>query len=165
MQADREAAVVPRPRGAEPLDLRALCARQRDELMTLRETVALFRRGVHRLGVENDHLRAFIDVMGALEHARHRPDERQRTETELELGAHTSAAARAVVTASLRARAPYRVLDRARLIASELTTDGDPRSDEWLVLRIESSRHVIRLEVEPPKGRCPRRLGQQLLHT
>ena len=176
MQADREAAVFPLARehadAAELAELRTSCARQRDELMTMRETVALFRKGVHRLGVENDHLRVFIEVMRAFDRARHRPDEPARTEAELEFGAHASAVASALISEFLRDHVPYRVLDRARLIASELITDsirdGDPGSDQRLVLRVESSRSVVRLEVETPDGlddSGTHRLGRQLLQT
>jgi hypothetical protein len=176
MQADREAGAFPLPRdhldATELFDLRAACARQRNELMTLRETAALFRKGVHRLGVENDRLRVVIDVMRALDHARDQPDERRRTEIELEPGEHAPAAASTLVTDFLRDHVPSRVLARARSIASELTTDsvrdGDPRSDRRLVLRIESSPSVIRLEVESPDGLGDggtRRPGQQRLQT
>jgi hypothetical protein len=136
--------------------LEATCRRQAQELRTLDETVSVFRKGAHSLSVENGRLRGEVGSMRALAaHARTPALDTDVTEARLPLSVHTPATARAIVAEFLRDRVPHGLLDRAKLIVSELIADGVSEegapADRYVVLRIESSPTTVRLELEDPE--------------
>jgi hypothetical protein len=150
MQADRDSA----PQSTDALE--ATCRRQAHELQTLGETVSVFRKGAHALSVENARLRSEIATMRALAaHARAPTLDTDVTEARLPLDVQAPAAARAIVAEFLRDRVPHGLLDRARLIVSELIADAvreaDVPTDRFVVLRIESSPTTVRLELNDPE--------------
>jgi hypothetical protein len=136
--------------------LEATCRRQAHEIQTLGETVSVFRKGAHALSVENARLRDVVDTMRALAaHARTPSLDTDVTEARLPLDVHTPAVARAFVVEFLRDRVPHGLLERAKLIVSELITDGvsngGAATDRDVVLRIESSPTTVRLELDDPE--------------
>jgi hypothetical protein len=136
--------------------LEATCRRQAHEIQTLGETVSVFRKGAHSLSVENARLRGEVGSMRALAaHARNPALDTDVTEARLPLSARAPAAARAIVVEFLRERVPHGLLDRAKLIVSELiaesVNDRDAPADRHLVLRIESSPTNVLLELEDPE--------------
>jgi hypothetical protein len=135
--------------------LKATCRRQAHEIQTLRETVSVFRKGAHTLGVENARLRGEVGSLQALAaHARAPGLDTDVTEAQLLLNAHTPGTARAVAVEFLRDRVPHGLLSRAKLIVSELISDGvgegDAASERYVVLRIESSPTTVRFELDDP---------------
>ena len=156
MRADRDTTRRPgmrdRSNANELDDLRATCSAQEQELQAMRETVVTFRNGALALAIENDQLRVSIDLLQALDDAHHASLANELFETKLALDPHASAVARGFVTEVLGDRVPHGVLDRARLIVSELIADNldDDGSDEPAFLRIACSRTAVRLELESP---------------
>jgi anti-sigma regulatory factor (Ser/Thr protein kinase) len=124
-------------------ELRATCQRQAREIAALGEAIGAFRMGAGALKAENADLRA--------ENARVRAHP-EPAEVRLARDTGAPAAARAVVTSRLRDRVPARVLERAQLLASELTTNSvrhsDAPADTALVLRVAVSSSAVRVEVE-----------------
>ncbi len=162
MRADRNMtrrSAPPDRSSADELDqLRATCSAQKRELQAMRDTVATFRNGALALAVENDQLRVSIDLLQALDDANHPSADSGLFETKLALDPDAPAAARRFVTEILRDRAPHGVLDRARLIVSELIADNvdvDGRHGHPAVLRIACSRTSVRLELEAPGRDVP----------
>jgi hypothetical protein len=150
MQADRDSI------NSQVGFLEATCRRQAHEIQTLGETVSVFRKGAHSLSVENARLRGEVGTMRALAgHARTPALDTDVTEARLPLDVRAAATARAIVVEFLRDRVPHGVLDRAKLIVSELIADGVNEgvapSDRFVVLRIESSPTTVRLELDDPE--------------
>jgi hypothetical protein len=136
--------------------LGATCRRQAREIQTLGETVSVFRKGAHSLSVENARLRGEVGTMRALAaHARTPALDTDVTEARLPLNARAPGTARAIVVEFLRDRVPHALLDRAKLIVSELVTAGvnerEAPADRFAVLRIESSPTTVRLELDDPE--------------
>jgi hypothetical protein len=154
MKADRNA--VP-PSDDAPRDaLQAECARQAREIALLDETVSVFRQGAHALSVENSRLRGELGTMRALAaHARSPGLDTDITETQLPLNARAAAIARAIVVEFLRERVPYGLLDRAKLVVSELIAEslGETATplDRFVMLRVERSPTVVKLELDDPE--------------
>jgi hypothetical protein len=136
--------------------LEATCRRQAHEIQTLGETVSVFRKGAHSLSVENARLRGEVGTMRALAaHARTPGLDTDMTEARLPLNVRAPATARAIVVEFLRDRVPHGLLDRAKLIVSELiaegVNEGESPADRFVVLRIESSPTTVRLELDDPE--------------
>jgi anti-sigma regulatory factor (Ser/Thr protein kinase) len=138
---------------AETDDLRAACRHQAHVIDALNGTVATLRAGASALKTQNAELRAANDRL-------RRPGRERREveaqvdplEVRLPLDVHAPAAARAAVADALRDAVSTAVLDRARLLVSELTTNSVTHSGatagDALVLRVECSTTRVRLEVE-----------------
>lgn len=136
--------------------LEATCRRQAQEIQTLAETASVFRKGAHSLSVENARLRGQVGSMRALAaHARTPALDTDVTEARLLLDVRSPGTARAIVIEFLRDRVPHGLLDRAKLIVSELVTASvnqrDAPADRFVVLRIESSPTTVRLELDDPE--------------
>jgi signal transduction histidine kinase len=152
MQADRNSAPES---SVEVGDLEATCRRQAREIQMLGETVSVFRKGAHSLSLENARLRGEVGTMRVLAaHARTPALDTDVTEARLPLNVRAPGTARAIVVEFLRDRVPHGLLDRAKLIVSELVTDSvndrDAPADRFVVLRIESSPTTVRLELDDP---------------
>jgi hypothetical protein len=167
VQADQDAqtdGLVPlASAGSELTELRATCLRQagridgqHDAITTMRAAAAVFEAENSVLRAENFRMRDRRSRFAREEPAIEPPE---RHEVRIALDTHAPAAVRRVVTKLLRDRAPAPVLSDARLLGSELATDvvlhSGATPDAGLVLRIELSRNVVRLEVEAP-GVAPR---------
>jgi signal transduction histidine kinase len=149
MQADRQMI-------ESQVALEATCRSQAHEIQTLGETVSVFRKGAHSLSVENARLRGQVETMRALAaHARTPALDTDVTEARLPLNVRAPGTARAIVIEFLRDRVPHGLLDRAKLIVSELVTasvnERDAPADRFVVLRIESSPTTVRLELDDPE--------------
>jgi hypothetical protein len=136
--------------------LEATCRRQAHQIEALGETVSVFRKGAHSLSIENARLRGEVGTMRALvAHTRSPALDTDVTEAHLPLNLRAPAAARAIVVEFLRERVPHGLLDRAKLIVTELIAegikDGDPQSDRFVTLRIETSPTTVRLELDDPE--------------
>jgi hypothetical protein len=154
MQADRNA--VPPSDDAQLDALQAKCARQAREIQMLDETVSVFRQGAHTLSVENSRLRGELSTLRALAaHARSPALDTDVTEAQLPLNTRAAATARAVVVEFLRERVPYGLLDRAKLVVSELIAEtlgeGATPTDRFVMLRVERSPTVVKLELDDPE--------------
>jgi len=154
MRADRNTTrrseLPDRPSGNELDDLRATCSAQERELQAMRETVVTFRNGALALAVEHDQLRVSIELMQALDDAHFGSTDAGLFETKLALDPHASAVARGFVAEVLGERAPHGVLERARLVVSELIADNlddHIRHAKPAVLRVACSRTAVRLEL------------------
>jgi anti-sigma regulatory factor (Ser/Thr protein kinase) len=141
--------------GASPEidDLRATYRRQAHVIDALTGAVATLRAGAAGLKNQNAELRAVNDRLRRPKRER-RDVEAQAGpfEVRLALDPHAPAAARAAVGHALRHGVPAAVLDRARLLVSELTTNSVSHSgatpDGAIILRVERSKTTVRLEVE-----------------
>jgi len=132
-------------------DLRARCRRQAGMIDSLGEAVSSFRAGTLALKAENADLRADNHRM----RDQHSPANGVHvTEERFSSDVQAPAAARAVVTRELRDQVAAPVLEHARLLASELMTNGVRHSrataDAHLVFRVEVSNRTVRLEVQDP---------------
>jgi anti-sigma regulatory factor (Ser/Thr protein kinase) len=82
------------------------------------------------------------------------PNDVERTDARFLPDVQAPTAARGLVTRALRDRVGAEVLERARLLASELTTNSVRHSgapaDIELVFRVEVSDTMVRLEVQDP---------------
>ncbi len=145
-------------------DLRARCRRQASVIDTLGEAIASFRAGTIALKAENAELRADNHRM---RDQRSLANGVQATEERFSSDVQAPAAARAVVMRELRGRIAAPGLEQARLLASELMTNGVRHSrataDAHLVFRIEVSKRMVRLEVEDPghEGALTARQGDE----
>ena len=132
-------------------ELRARCRRQASVIDTLGEAIASFRAGTIALKAENAELRADNH---RLRDQRSLADGVHATEERFSSDVQAPAAARAVVMRELRGQVAAQGLDQARLLASELMTNGVRHScataDAHLVFRIEVAKRMVRLEVEDP---------------
>lgn len=159
MDAGRDAAtngrapVVAEGNGApSELDaLRARCRRQATVIDTLGEAISTLRAGTTALKAENADLRADTHWMRG---RRALAKGVRVTEERFSSDVQAPAAARAVVTRELRGHVAAPVLAQARLLASELMTNAVLHScataDAHLVLRVEVSSRMVRLEVQDP---------------
>jgi anti-sigma regulatory factor (Ser/Thr protein kinase) len=152
--------VEERATGPSELDrLRTRCRRQASVIDTLGEAIAVLRTGASALKAENAELRTTgqpIRNRHAISPAGPAARVGNVTEVRLPLDATAPAAARAVVAARLRDRLTGPAFGRAKLVASELVTNGVVHSDASeavLVFRLELSEHAVRLEVEDPGRR------------
>jgi hypothetical protein len=174
MEADRNSA----PQSSAQVGaLEDTCRRQARQIQILGETVSVFRKGAHSLSVENARLRGQVGTMRALTaHARTPALDTDVTEARLPLNARAAATARAIVVEFLRDRVPHGLLDRAKLIVSELIADGVNEgvapTDRFVVLRIESSPTSVRLELDDPeragavvKVDAPGSFGRQVMQA
>jgi serine/threonine-protein kinase RsbW len=162
-------------------DVRATCRRQARVIDILTDAVVTLRTGAAALKAQNAELRADNERL------RGRGRERQKlvsrveaVEVRLALDVHAPAAARSAVASALRDRVPAAVLDRARLLVSELATNSVRHSGaipgDDLVLRVQPSKTTVRLEVEdsgrgdvvvarPPDLNGGGGFGLNLVHT
>jgi len=132
-------------------DLRATCRRQARVIDALTGAVMTLRSGAAALKAQNAELRDEIERLDA-RHGNGASQAAEPVEVRMALDVHAPAAARAAVDSALRDRVPGAVFERAQLLASELATNSvlhsgaPPGSD--LVLRVEPSNTMIRLEIE-----------------
>ena len=165
MTADPQAArngraAVAFQRGARSeLDvIRATCRRQAGVIDTLGGAISAFRAGATALKAENAELRADNERMRERHEGRFRrsgaSDDASLTEVSFLPDLQAPTAARAIVTRELRDRVAAMVLERAQLLASELTTNsvrhGAATGDTELVFRVEVSNQMVRLEIQDP---------------
>jgi len=168
MQRDRGASTNGRAPSAEKQSsllselnrLRTTCRRQERTITALGQAMAVMRSGADVLNAENADLRAANQRMrdlGAGTPATPAAVDDEATEIRLELDAKAPAAARAFVTGLLQGRVPDPVLDRARLLTSELVTNSVIHShapeEARMVFRLEFAHGAVRLEVEDPGRR------------
>lgn len=170
MSADRRAAqnghvlsTVKRAGGRSELEaMRATCRRQATMIDTLGHAVSAFRGGVSALQAENAELRAENHRM---RRGRHIADDGRHAEANFAPDVQAPATARWIVMRELRDRVTAPVLERALLVASELTTNSVRHSgaatDTQLVFRVELSTRMVRLELQDPghDGTIARRPG------
>jgi|tagenome__1003787_1003787.scaffolds.fasta_scaffold20249075_1 anti-sigma regulatory factor (Ser/Thr protein kinase) len=157
MQADRDEA-GPTANGAsadgELGALRSRCWRQEQEIHSLRDTIAVFRRGSTALTEENADLRATIAALRGRMRDEHTAAGLEVSQVHLALDDRAPKAARTVTAKVLGDRVSRGLRERAELIASELTTNSVRHSgagpDATLVLRIERSPAMLRLDVSDP---------------
>jgi anti-sigma regulatory factor (Ser/Thr protein kinase) len=125
---------------------------------TLGEAISVLRAGASALKAENADLRA---VTERLRQGRDTGSDTHRTSDELEpaqvrlaLDVDAPAAARAAVARWVRDRVSASTSDLAQLLASELVTNSVQHShastDAALLLRLELTDSMVRLEVEDP---------------
>ncbi len=137
-------------------ELRAECSRQASTIGALGDAVGALRTGARALKAENAGLRADV---ARLQHRRdasvtaeRESEDEQASEDSIALNVDAPAAARAVATATLRGRVPASVLERARLVASELATNSVLHSgagdDAKLIVRITLTRATVAVEIE-----------------
>jgi serine/threonine-protein kinase RsbW len=136
----------------------AICRRRAYVIDILAKAMAALRTQALELEAENARLRADSAQLRAAATAHGYAVDAALAEIALELDKRAPAAARAAVARHLDGRAPDDVLERARLVASELATNsvrhsGAP-SDERLVLRIVYSPSSVRVEVEDRGCAC-----------
>jgi anti-sigma regulatory factor (Ser/Thr protein kinase) len=143
---------------AELDELRVTCRRQAHVIDALSDAVTTFRTGTDALKAENADLRAKTDWLSSGRRGRLRDtassENDELAEVRLRLDTQAPAAARAIVTATLRDRVPALVLHDVQLLTSELATNSvrhsGASSPEALVVRVQLSRTGVRLEVEDP---------------
>lgn len=137
-------------------ELRAECSRQANTIGALGEAVGALRTGARALKAENAGLRADVS---RLRHRRFAPiaaerEDEHTTEDSIALNVDAPAAARAIATATLRGRVPAAVLERARLLATELATNSVLHSgagaEATLIVRVTLTRTTVGVEVEDP---------------
>jgi anti-sigma regulatory factor (Ser/Thr protein kinase) len=137
-------------------DLRETCRRQASVIDALGEAISVLRTGASALKAENADLRAVAarlrEGRGSGSNTRERPDEAEPIRVRLALDVHAPAAARAAVDGWLRGRVSASAFDSARLLVSELVTNGVQHSnastEAGLLLRLEFSDGMVRLEVQ-----------------
>jgi anti-sigma regulatory factor (Ser/Thr protein kinase) len=169
MQVRHSGSEEPTPRVARrspgaPGELDAVLAanrRQAHVIETLSDAVATLRTGAAALKAENVELRADNDRLRGRRETVAADDE--QLEFRFTRDARAPRAARAAVAGALGGRVPGALLERARLVASELTTDtvvhGAASPADGLVLRVQAVDDTARLEVEDPgprRGVVPR---------
>jgi anti-sigma regulatory factor (Ser/Thr protein kinase) len=139
-------------------ELQTACRRQAGTIGALGEAVGALRTGARALKAENAGLRAEVS---RLHHRRLAPvaaeretDDEHATEDSIALNVDAPAAARAIATATLRGRVPATVLERARLLATELATNSVLHSgagaEATLIVRVTLTRATVGVEVEDP---------------
>lgn len=138
--------------------LRATCRRQRSVIDMLGEAVGALRAGASALKAENAELRA--DNHRMRERREHHLgdsdvlDHPQLTELSLSPDVSAPATARGFVVRELSDHVGFPLLERAQLLASELTTNSVRHSgapaDAPLSFRVGVSTRMVRLEVQDP---------------
>jgi anti-sigma regulatory factor (Ser/Thr protein kinase) len=135
---------------AELDELRARCRRDAVVIERLGAAVSNFDRGLRALKAENAELRLESDRV----RARRDYEEREPQVARLAPDALAPAAARSFVAAYLGGLVAPRVLGCAKLVTSELVTNGVLHSGadagEHLVVRVSIGRDSCRVEVEDP---------------
>jgi anti-sigma regulatory factor (Ser/Thr protein kinase) len=131
--------------------LRSACRRQARVIELLSVVASNLRSGAAALRAENADLRSVHERMG-----RQGGDGAARggdaLQVRLPLDVRAPGAAR-IVVGRLRGRVPALVLEDALLVVSELVTNGVCHSGECdgaIVVRVELSATMVRLEVEDP---------------
>jgi anti-sigma regulatory factor (Ser/Thr protein kinase) len=137
-------------------ELRATCRRQALVIDSLSEAAAALRRGALALKAENARLRFDADHRRSPSAGDERDDDGDAIEVRLPLDVRAPGAARSVVTDCLGARVKAATLDHARLLVSELVTNSlchsGASADEDVVVRVDLTPGMVRLEVEDPGG-------------
>jgi anti-sigma regulatory factor (Ser/Thr protein kinase) len=151
MHADQRGLAPERDRDAAELAaLRVTCQRQATVIKTMTHVIATLRQGTHALKAENTQLRA-IDADAGRGVA---SMSRQSIETRVPLDVRAPGAARIVVAQVLGERAAALVLDRAKLVMSELVSNSVRHSGApagaGVVLRVRAGHGGFWLEVEDP---------------
>jgi hypothetical protein len=131
--------------------LQEVCERQAGEIRALNESLEVFRRGAHQLGVCNAALRADVALVRALLHARCPMPDAQRWERHLPVGDELTAS-RSAVADRLGDRVPHGVLGRAQSIVAAALADRPSGAGDAppVLLRIESSATTVRVELDDP---------------
>jgi anti-sigma regulatory factor (Ser/Thr protein kinase) len=155
MSADRGFATDGTAHRSELDVLRTLCWRQRQEIRSLSETIAVFRTGASSLAIENDELRVEVTRM----RSRARAGTERVAEARYPLDAAAASAARRMTNRFLRDQLPPQLVKSAVLVASELVTNAVRHSggqeDEMLRFRLERTAISVRIEVEDPGNGGP----------
>ena len=131
--------------------LRLVCRRQARVIDQLSAVASNLRSGAAALRAENAELRAAHERMGRQGGAG-AAREGGALEARLPLDARAPGAAR-IVVGRLRGRVPALVLEDALLVVSELVSNGvrhSGASDGEIVVRVELTATMVRLEVEDP---------------
>jgi anti-sigma regulatory factor (Ser/Thr protein kinase) len=166
MQAHRGAstngrAPLVKERAAAPSELeelRATCRRQASVIETLGEAISVLRAGAGALKAENTDLRADTERLRQGRETgsttRESSEHAGPAQVRLALDVHAPAAARAAVAGWVRGRVSASAFDLAQLLTSELVTNSVQHShastEAALLLRLELSGGMVRLEVEDP---------------
>jgi anti-sigma regulatory factor (Ser/Thr protein kinase) len=137
----RRPAAEPVAARSELDELRVACRRQVHVIEMLGGAVSALRVGAAALKAENVELRAAYQ--------RVRADAVEALEVTLPLDARAPRAARIVVE-GLRGRVPTSVIDDALLVATELVTNSVRHSGAVVVIRVQITSTMLRLEVEDP---------------
>ena len=137
--------------GSELDALRSTCRRQAGVIEQLRAVASNFRSGAAALRAENTELRSANERIGrqARDGAAHKGG---ALDVRLPLDARAPGAAR-IVVGRLRGRVPALLLEDALLVVSELVTNGvchSGASDGAIIVRVELTGTMVRLEVEDP---------------
>jgi anti-sigma regulatory factor (Ser/Thr protein kinase) len=161
-------------RSAEVKVLRATCRRQAWAIGTLTRVVRNLRDGARALEAENTELRRAGGVRRLGADTEQRPQGSVEVRLALDVGA--PGAARIVVTQVLGERVAAPVLERAKLVMSELVSNSvrhrGPSADAAVTVRVRLLDGGLWLEVEDPgrngivapHGADPRALGGFGLH-
>jgi anti-sigma regulatory factor (Ser/Thr protein kinase) len=135
-------------------ELRTAYRRQAHVIDTLTDAIMSLRTGATALKADNTDLRGELDRARGARPVRDADTACELADIRLRCDAHAPVIARAVLTTSLRDRAPASVLNHAQLLASELVTNSVLHSgaspDDTLTFRVELSSTMVRLEVEDP---------------
>ena len=137
--------------GSELEGLRSACRRQARVIELLSAVASNLRSGAAALRAENAELRSAHERIGH-QGSDGAAREGGALEVRLPLDERAPGAAR-IAVGRLRGRVPPLVLEDARLLVSELVTNGvchSGASDGAIVVRIELTATMVRLEVEDP---------------
>jgi len=140
--------------GRSELDaMRATCRRQAGIIDMFGDAMAAFRRGASALKAENAELRADNQRMRD-RRAGHADDAARAAEMSFPPDVQAPGRVRGMVTRELGDRVTPLELERAWLLASELTTNSVRHSgapiEARLVFRVEVAPRMVRLEVHDP---------------
>lgn len=153
---------------AELAELRAACRRQAAVIEALTRVVGRLRTGVTALKAENAQLRAADRGFDRAE------DRSSAMGTRIAVGVHAPAAARRFATRVLDDRVSRLVLERSKLVLSELVTDRlchGSVAQGYLTVRVLVGSDEVRLEVEDSADRFPAspawepRLGLRIIES
>jgi anti-sigma regulatory factor (Ser/Thr protein kinase) len=145
----RRPAAEPVAARSELDELRVACRRQVHVIEMLGGAVSALRVGAAALKAENVELRAAYQRVREPRGAWARADAVEALEVTLPLDARAPRAARIVVE-GLRGRVPTSVIDDALLVATELVTNSVRHSGAVVVIRVQITSTMLRLEVEDP---------------
>jgi anti-sigma regulatory factor (Ser/Thr protein kinase) len=137
--------------------LRLTIRRQASVIDSLGGMLSNFRAGTSALRAENAELRGANGRMREVVDCAPTPtsaDTFETTELRVAVDAHAPAASRTLIARWLTNRAPQSVLERAQLVASELTTNSvrhsGAQAGDILKVRLELSPTEVRIEVSDP---------------
>ena len=149
-------AINPEPARAELAEWRATCRRQAAAIEALTRVVGRLRSGLTALKAENAELRAGALYERSIGPVTAMVEPGPSVEARVALGLHAPATARRLVTRMLEHQVRREVLERAKLVISELVTNsvchGVPTETGYATVRLSLANDLLRLEVEDPGG-------------